>query len=402
MSGQTVPNTEGNFEAIRDAVAKRGAEVALGELAERLRAEQRYHEFFESHLMLCRHRAGLPLGSDFQLDAISSPLRETLEQSYLDACRETGKLFLEAGQLREAWMYLRTVDDRTMMRKSLAEMEVNSQNIDSVLEIAIYEGVDVALGFKHLLTEMGTCNAITTYESVMPTRSLAERRLVAGLLIDHLHQELVSNFSGALGVNTEGVNSATDALATLLKNCQEQFGEYTVHVDASHLSSIVRMAEVVENRTALERALDLTHYGKRLHANFHFPGPPPFEDPYESHRLLFAAQLGMEVEEAIAYFRNRAEQTREEERGSWPAEIYVLLLSRLSRDREALEARIEYFKVARSAEAVAPSLLELAERSGQYDRLLEFLEIEGDLLTFAASLIEQQAAPTNALKTRAP
>ena len=59
MSGQTVPNTEGNFESIRDAVSKRGAEVALRELAERLRTEQRYHEFFEAHLMLCRHRAGL-------------------------------------------------------------------------------------------------------------------------------------------------------------------------------------------------------------------------------------------------------------------------------------------------------------------------------------------------------
>ena len=382
-------NEEERFGAVRGAVEERGSEAALAELADHFRAESRYHEFFETRLMLCRQRAGLPLEAHFQIDAMDSPLRESLEQSYLDACRETGRLFLEAGKIREAWMYLRTVDDRAAMRSYLAEMKVDAQNVERLLEIAIYEGVDVVLGFGHLLKEMGTCNAITTYESVMPTHSLEERRRVAGLLIDHLHHELVTNFSAALGETATGDVGATDALGQLLQRCDDEFGEYTVHVDASHLSSVVRMAEIVETEDALERALDLTRYGKRLHPNFHFPGPAPFEDPYESHRLLFSALLGSEIEETVAYFRSKAEEMRDQQ-NTWPAEVYVSLLARLGRCGEALSARIELIGTQRSAESPAPSLLELAERCGEYDRLLPYLESEGDLLTYTAAVIQQR------------
>ncbi|MDG2207297.1 MAG: hypothetical protein P8K78_05280 [Pirellulales bacterium] len=384
-------NEEQRFGAVRGTVEERGSEAALTELADYFRAESRYHEFFETRLMLCRQRAGLPLEAHFQIDAMDSPLRESLEQSYLDACRETGRLFLQAGKIREAWMYLRTVDDRAAMRGHLAVMEVDAQNVESLLEIAIYEGVDVVLGFGHLLKEMGTCNAITTYESVMPTHSLEDRRLVAGLLIDHLHHELVTNFSSALGGTATGGAEATDALGQLLQMCHDEFGEYTVHVDASHLSSVVRMAEIVESEDVLKRAVDLTIYGKRLHQNFHFPGPAPFEDPYESHRLLFSALLGTEVEEAVAYFRSKAEAIGEQQNPG-PAEVYVSLLARLGRCDEALAARIELIGTQRSAESLAPSLLELAERSGEYDRLLRYLESEDDLLTYAAAVIQQRGA----------
>ncbi|MEE2780730.1 MAG: hypothetical protein VX431_00880, partial [Planctomycetota bacterium] len=79
-----------------------------------------------------------------------------------------------------------------------------------------------------------------------------------------------------------------------------------------------------------------------------------------------------------------------------PADVYVFLLARLGRDAEALEAAIHHFSSNQPAGGMAPSLLELAARSGQYDRLCEFLKTEGDLLTFAAAVVEQQAAERGA------
>ena len=287
-------------------------------------------------------------------------------------------------------MYLRTIDDREAMRKALTTTEVNAQNIDTVLEIAIHEGVDISFGFKHLLAEMGTCNAITTYESVMPAQGMLQRKKIAGLLIEHLHNELASNFYAALGTEAPEKPFVSDTLSQLLHACEGQFGEYTVHVDASHLSSVVRFAEIVDKKLDLECAYDLTLYGKRLHQNFHFPCPAPFEDIYESHHLLFGSQLGQAVDAAVDYFRGQAEQAHREEGTSWPAEVYVMLLARLGRFPEALLAGIEMLPADRQLEGAAPSLLELAAKSGDYEPLLRHYQQRGELLTYTAALIQQQ------------
>jgi len=381
---------ENDFREIQDCVLAKGPEEALAQLATRLQAESRYHEYFEARLMQCRYQAGLPVGAHFQLEEVPESVRDTLEKTYLAICGDTGRLFLAADKLREAWMYLRTVDDREAMREAFATTEVNAENIDSVLEIAIYEGVDLAFGFKHLLAEMGTCNAITTYESVMPAQGMFQRKQIAGLLIEHLHKELASNFHAALNTEAPEEPFASNTLSRLLQGCDGEFGEYTVHVDASHLSSVVRFAEIVEKKEHLQRAYDLTLYGKRLHQNFHFPCPAPFEDIYESHRLLFGSQLGQEVDAAVDYFRTQAEQAHREEGTSWPAEVYVMLLDRLGRFPEALLAGIEMLPPDRQLEGAAPSLLELATKSGDYEPLLRHYQQRGELLTFTAALIQQQ------------
>ena len=385
------PISESDFRKLVDGVRDPGPEHALRELASQFRDQGRYHEYFEARLMECRSHAGLPAASPFQTDGLSEDVRDQLEQRYLEVCGETAHLFLEDGKLREAWMYLRTLEDHEPMRDALRSLEVNAESIDSVLEIAIYEGVDLALGFKHLLSEMGTCNAITTYESVMPTRSMAERQQIAALLVDHLHHELVTNLTTASDADVSNDSFATNALEEMLGEVEDTFGEYTVHVDASHLSSVVRFAEIIENKQSLERAYDLTLYGQRLHQNFHFPCPAPFEEIYTSHQLLFGAQLGKEVDTAIDYFASQAERAKQEEGTAWPAEVYVMLLDRLGKSADALQAGINLFPHDRPLEGVAPSLLELASKSGRYEPLLNHYRDRGEWLPLAAALIQQRA-----------
>ena len=390
MKDLPVQIQESDFREIKDCMDNKGAQEALTHLATFLQQEGRYHEYFEARLMQCRYEAGLPIGVEFAAEDVTEAVRDTLEKNYLDICAETGRLFLKKNQLREAWMYLRTVDDREPMRKSLHAMEVNAENIDSVLEIAIYEGVDIAFGFKHLLAEMGTCNAITTYESVMPAQGMSQRKEIAGLLIEHLHHELATNLCTAMGTENPSEGFPSDALAQMLAGIEDTFGEYTVHVDASHLSSVVRFAEIIEEKEQIARAYDLTIYGGRLHQNFHFPCPAPFESIYESHRLLFGAQLGKDIDAAVDYFRCQAEQAHQEEGTPWPAEVYGMLLARLGRYSEALLAGIELFPPDRKLEGAAPTLLELAEKSGQYEPLLRYFQERGELLTYTAALIQQR------------
>lgn len=97
--------------------------------------------------------------------------------------------------------------------------------------------------------------------------------------------------------------------------------------------------------------------------------------------------MGEGVDEAVRYFGERAEALADEQ-GSWPAEVYVALLARLDRINDAFEAAAKYLASARTT-GFAPSLLELAQRTGDYDRLREISRQRGDLLGFAMALAEQ-------------
>ncbi len=113
-----------------------------------------------------------------------------MEDAYVAACREVGNLFLAAGRVREAWMYLRPTGDRQVVADALAALPRDAENYEEIIEVALYEGVCPRLGFQFVLEHYGTCNAITLYDGQMHGRPKADRQAVAALLIEHLHGEL--------------------------------------------------------------------------------------------------------------------------------------------------------------------------------------------------------------------
>src|SRR6185369_1312424 len=136
------------------------------------------------------------------------------------------------------------------------------------------------------------------------------------------------------------------------------------HVDTSHLSAVVRSARLIEDREALGLALDLTEYGRRLHPDHQYPDDAPFTNSYTSHNLFFAAQLGEEVDAALEYFRKQAESNLAESENTMPAETYVVLLARLGRYPEAIEAATRFLPPGRRVFRFAPSLAELCRATG--------------------------------------
>jgi len=378
------------FDELAATMATGGVKAVLDALVSRLRAEKKYHELFDALLMRSRHELGVAVILMTPLEEVPEPLRSKLEDSYLEACREVGALLVEAGQLRAAWMYLRPVGDKSLIAAALERGQHDSESLQEVIEIALHEGVDPALGYRLVLENYGTCNAITTFEGAMGGRPLAERQAAAEMLLEHVHRELVSNVRSDIA-RREGTAPTADRLSELIAGRTWLFEDNNYHIDTTHLAATVRLARILEDHGNVELALDLVRYGRGLSQQFQFAGEEPFVDLYPSHELFFEAQLGERIEEAIEYFRKRAAEVDPHEYGTLPAETLVVLLVRTGRYSEATDAAASLLPPGTRTSGFSPSLLELARMAGNYGRALEVCKERGDLIGFTVSLIESRA-----------
>ncbi|MCH7729761.1 MAG: hypothetical protein IH991_25320 [Planctomycetes bacterium] len=180
------------FAQLQADLAEGGVEAVLARLADQLKAQGKLHELFEARKMQIRHQLGLPPLYGDEEDDLEPDQRENLEDGLIDACREVGLLMLHAGQVRDGWMYLRAVGEKKMVADLLDAVEVDDDNVEEIIEVALSEGVAPALGYQLVLDHYGTCNAITTYESQVAQLNNSARQQAAGLLVRHLHNELVA------------------------------------------------------------------------------------------------------------------------------------------------------------------------------------------------------------------
>jgi hypothetical protein len=377
------------FDELQSMIQREGAEAAFSRLADVLKAAGKYHELFDARLMQSRHRLGLPIVSGKTLDELEEPLRSEMEKAYLDACREVGRLLLAAGRLREGWMYLRPVGDKALAAEAILKTQVTDNNVDEIIELAVHEGIAPGRGFELILQRSGTCSSITAYEATMRGRPISERRDVAALLVRRVYDELSESLRRDIQ-RQEGKPPAETTIEALLADRDWLFADGMYHVDTSHLNAVVRFAEVLVDEGPLRLAVGLTEYGRRLSAQFQYAGEEPFADPYVSHGLYFQALLGQRVDEALAYFAEKA-KLPQEEHGTAPLEVYVALLAQVGRHAQA-QAAAETMPPGVAPLGFAPHMLELARSSGDYDRLLAFTRERDDLLGFTAGLVEKSLA----------
>ncbi|HVX10392.1 MAG TPA: hypothetical protein VHC22_04390 [Pirellulales bacterium] len=376
------------FDEVAGTAASQGLTAATEQLAAHFRSSEHYHELFDVRLLQARLELGLPAILTKGLDDLDEPLRTRMEDRYIEACREVGHLLLKDGRVREAWMYLRPVGDRAAVAAALEKISPQDDNAEQIIEVALYEGVNPRLGFELVLQRFGLCNAITTYDAQMHQRPKSDRQEVAGLLVRQLHGDLLRSLQEHL-TKRQGKRPQETTIGGLVADRDWLFDDNEYHIDTSHLAAVVRFALVLDDPQMLRLAADLTEYGRRLSSLFQYAGQEPFADTYPTHALFFRALLGEQVDEAVDYFRGRAQELANGEQGAWPAEVYVALLARLGRVEEAFEAAAQYLSGARTT-GFAPTLLELAQRAQRYDRLLEISRERGDLLGFAMGLAEQQ------------
>jgi hypothetical protein len=375
------------FEQLEQQSTSGGVDAVLDHLISSLQQDKKHHELFEALKMQVRHRAGLPLLYGESGDDLDPKQRTLLEDGLLGACRQVGTGLLEDGRVSEGWMYMRPVGDVAAARELIDKIEVQDDNIDEMVEVLLQEGVDPTRGFSVVLQNYGTCNAITTFESVMPQKGKADQRAVAQLLLRHVHQELFTNVKADVAGRQDSEPTAT-TLAELIADQEGMFGEHSYHIDTTHLASTTRFSRILENEECLRLALDLTQYGKELHEQFQYEGDEPFTDIYRHHAFYFQALLGENLDEALDHFKERSDNVDTNQWGTVGIETYIDLLARVGKIEEAIAVTIEKIQPGQRTMGLAPSLLELCERSGNYSPLMDACRGSDDVLGFATGLMQ--------------
>jgi len=351
-----------------------------------------FHRLFDLRLIQERRRLGLPLDRRTPIDDVEEPLRSQVEAGYLAACREVGEMLLEAGRLREAWMYLRPAGDKFAVRQRLAQVVLDDERADELIELALFEAVDPERGYAWLLGRNGTCNAITTLDGMSQQLGVEDLKACAGVLVRHVYRELAGNLRGHL-TKLKGSAPSNLSVIELIDQHPELLAGGNYHLDVSHLGSTVRYARLLTEPSLVTKALEMAEYGSRLPAELQYPGDAPFEDLFPAHRLLFRATLGREVDEALNYFADKARAAGDDPRGAGAVETYLILLARTGRADEALRAYAELVPTERELSVHAPTLLELAQASGEWELYEQICRDRNDVLGFAAGVLARGASP---------
>lgn len=360
------------------------------EVAQALVAAGELHRLFDLRLLQERHRHGLPLDRRTPIDDVEEPLRSQVEAGYLAACREVGELMLESGRLREAWMYLRPAGDKFSIRERLATVVLDDERADELIELALFEGIDPERGYAWLLGRNGTCNSITTLDGMSQQLDAVDVRACAGVLLRHVYRELHGNLRGHYNKLKGTAPPNTLSVGQLIEQNPELLAGGNYHLDVSHLQSTVRYARLLTDPALVAKAFEIADYGSRLPADLQYPGEAPFEDLFAAHRRWFSALLGREVDEAIQYFGDKARTEGDDPRSTSAVETLLVLLLRLNRADEALAAYSELVTKERELSRHAPTLLELARSSGDWERYEAICRERDDLLGFAAGLLARR------------
>lgn len=380
---------------------EQGAEEAARALVDTMRNEGRYPELFEARKMLHRIELGLPpvhvpglSGGDNERSESSKlepHVQDELDKRLLDACREVGSGLMRSGRLQEGWMYLRAVGDDAFTAQAMEGIEPTQENLDLLLNLYVHEGIDVGRGTDLSLRMRGTCNTITMLDSVVAMRGRTDQQAAVGALVRHVHQELLANLVADVRRRKPEVQGPdTGRIVDWLGIMPGLLRDGTYHLDTTHLASTVRFARVLDNSDTLRLAADLAEYGRQLHAQYQYSSEEPFADLYPMSLAWFRALLGENVEAALRLFRQKAESLDSQEHGTIGIETYADLLARVGRASEASKFLMRAMPDGMRPFGIAPSLIELASASGEFQPMMDHAKERGDVLGYAAALLQSR------------
>lgn len=348
-----------------------------------------FHRLFDLRLVQRRHELGLSPEPHASIDDLDEQVATKLEQGYLDACREIGQLFLQAGQPLVAWRYLRPTGEKQSLRRWLSSVVPNEENADELIELALHEGIDPERGYAWLLASRGTCQGITELEGMQGHLPIDQQAACATVLVRQLHKELSANLRGHL----EQLGQQADdhlSVQQLLATWPQLTAEAHFHVDTSHLSTTVRFARLLTEPSILEKAIELADYGAQLAEDYQYPDQPPFEELYPTHGMFFRATLGQDVDQAVEYFGGRARENSEDQSSTAEIETYLILLDRSGRYVQALEEYASLVPEDCELSPYAPNPLALARKGNCWSQYLELCQSRDDIVGFAAGKLHEQ------------
>jgi hypothetical protein len=383
------------FDELERTLAAEGAEPAIDRLCSRLREEKDYTSLFYALLLKERHALGVspvPTGPSTELPPET---HGRYEDAIRQAARLVGGLHLEAGEVPQAWAYFRMIGEPEKVRVALESYRPGEdEDLQPLVQIAFYEGVHPTKGFDWVLNRYGLCNAITTLSSQELPHTPEARQECVRMLVRALYAELrerlvaeITRHDGHPPAEAEAPADRAGVVRKLIAGRDWLFADDCYHIDVSHLSSVVQLAERLSSGPELELVRELCDYGSHLTGRFANRGDPPFENLYQGYGNYFAVLAGGDVEKSLDYFRAQADAADPETVGTYPAEVLVNLLLRLDRPTEALAAARKHLAKVDNRRLTCPGIAELCQQVKDYRTLAEVAREQGDAVHFMAGLL---------------
>jgi len=375
------------FDRLKSRLAAEGPAAAVNALIAELRQAEDYSALFYALLMKKRVELGVapfPTGSSAELPVHT---HEPYEQAIRDAGREVGGLFLQKGDVPRAWNFFRMLGEPDPVREALEKFQPSDDDdIYPIIEVAWQGGVLPKKGFDLILARHGVCSAITTVSSSDLNSNPDLRDHCIGKLVHAIHEQLTERVKADLEARGNTV-PADITLGRMVAGHPELFHEDSYHIDTSHLSSVCQMSMYLPKGQENDLARELCEYGRKLAPNIRGGGgDAPFEDTYEDFLAFLNVVAGVNVDEGLARFKMKAEREAAEG-ASYAAQIYVNLLLRADRVKEALDAAKALLANEDERSLICPSVPELAKRLNDFESMAEVARLRHDAVGFLAGLI---------------
>lgn len=377
------------LQQLESTLRQKGPQAALDDLCTRLREEKDYQALFYALLMKKRVELGVsPIATGTNND-LPAGSHEAFESGIREACRTVGQLYLDDGQIPQAWGYFRMIGEPAAVAQALEKIDPNEDDdVQPYVDIAFHQGVLPKKGFDWLLGRYGICSAITTVSAgEMPFANDVKHYCIQRL-IRTLHGELVERLKGEIQ-QKQGFAPTGTSIAELIAGRDWLFADDYYHIDLSHLNAVIQMASQLDPGEDMRRARDLCAYGKRLSPRFNYQTDPPFENLYADYDVYLGVLLGDDVEQGLEHFRKKAADADPETIGTYPAEVLVNLLLRIGRPKEALDVSRRYLTKA-DARYSCPSFVELCQQAKDYQALAEVAREQGNVVNFMGALLAQR------------
>jgi hypothetical protein len=384
------------FEQLQQALVSRGPEAAIEQLCAHLHEQKDYGGLFYALLMRKRQQLGVSPIPTAPASELPAQHHAAYEEAIRQAGRQVGQLYLQDGNIPQAWTYFRMLGEPEPVRAALEKHQpAGDEDLQGLVQIAFYEGLHPRKGFDWILDRFGLCSAITTLGGQELHHSAADRQYCLGRLVRALAAELrerlqsdIARQEGQLPAIAEAPADRPGVIPQLLQGRDWLIAEDCYHIDLSHLGSVVQMSlHLTPPCPELYLARDLCVYGKGLKGRFQHPGDPPFADLYGSHEVYLGVLIGDAVEEGLAYFQDQVEANDPQEVGTYPAEVLVNLLLRLKRDAEALGVARKYLSGTEFRQLTCPGVRELCQKLEDYQTLAEVAREQKDPVHFLAGLL---------------
>jgi len=378
------------FSELDELQQASGPAATIDKLIELLQGQKEYHRLFDALLLKKKIELGTHSTQPTSFDDIAEDKRDEFEKFYIDTARAIGQMFLDDGQIPQAWVYFRTIQEPEKITAAIEELPVPTDfddQTEELLNIALYEGANPCKGFQIMLRLHGICSTITAVDQMLGQLKEHDRKEVAKLLVNELYGDLCRTLQNEVSQKIE-LPEPLETIGELIAGRDWIFEENNYHIDVSHLSSVVRFARALEADDAeMQKVIELCEYGSRLAEQFQYAGDPPFQNYYPAHLHFFKALSGKNTDEALAHFKNELEQEPDEQDKQLIAYVLVDLMKRIDRMDEAFELAETYLQTLEDPNGF--SFSEMCRKAGRLDTLRKVAREKGDLVGYAAALIAE-------------